>query len=144
MATRIRKSIAVKTESYLPGILLICFGGGFTFLFDAITEVTEIFGMEVTITEHDYGFLKYVSDDLEWLLILAAYAVTDVIYNFCQEFALSVQLIILIPLLSISLIVGYVPPVYIGILVCLYFPIGFCTSQCIILRAEQEQKISVG
>ena len=47
----------------------------------------------------------YHSDDLEWLLILAAYAVTDVIYNFCQEFALSVQLIILIPLLSISLIV---------------------------------------
>ena len=135
-----KKASAVKNGIIFAGYVVICFGGGFTFLFDAITEVTEIFGMEVTITEHDYGFLKYVSDDLEWLLILAAYAVTDVIYNFCQEFALSVQLIILIPLLSISLIVGYVPPVYIGILVCLYFPSVFVLRNVLSFGRSRSRK----
>jgi len=65
-----KKASAVKNGIIFAGYVVICFGGGFTFLFDAITEVTEIFGMEVTITEHDYGFLKYVSDDLEWLITL--------------------------------------------------------------------------
>lgn len=99
--------------------------------------------MEVTITEHDYGFLKYVSDDLEWLLILAAYAVTDVIYNLSG-------ICIVRPADYTDSTAQYLTDCRIctaGIHrnPCMpLFSISFCTSQCIILRAEQEQKISVG
>lgn len=130
----------IKNAIIFSGYIVIILLGGVSFIFDGISEVVETFGMEITVSEEDYGFLQYVSDDINWLIVLVAYAVTDVLYNFCQEFLLPVHLLIVLPLVCISMIVGYVPPSYVVFLSLIYFPVIFAVSSCLKYGKKKSRK----
>lgn len=122
------------------GYFLVVLLGGVSFIFDGVSEVIEAFGMDIIVGEDDYGFFEYTSDSLEWLLILVTYAVADVIYNFSMEFVLPVHILIVVPLISISMIVGYVPPMYVVLLGLIYFPAIFAINSCIRFGKKKSKK----
>lgn len=135
-----KKMGRVRNIIIFGGYLVIVILGGVSFVFDGVSEIIDAFNMDITISDNDYGFFEYTSDELEWLLILVSYAVADVIYNFCMEFVLSVHLLIVVPLISISMIVGYVPPMYVVILGLIYFPAVFAINSCIRFGKKKSKK----
>lgn len=135
-----KKQVRLKNAITLLGYIVIILLGGVTFIFDGISEIIQIFGMDITISTTDYGFLEYTNADINWLIILAAYAITDVIYNFSQEFLLPVHLVIVIPLVCISMIVGYVPPTYIVIIASFYFSVVFAVNTCLTMGKKKTKK----
>lgn len=130
----------VRNIIIFGGYLLIVVLGGVSFVFEGVSELIDAFRMDITMSENDYGFFEYTSDELEWLLILVSYAVVDVIYNFCMEFVLPVHLLIVLPLLSISMIVGYVPPAYAVLLGLIYFPAVFAINSCMRFGKKKSKK----
>ena len=122
------------------GYLLILIFGGVFFVFDGVSNIIDAFGMDIIVSEGDYGFFEYSSTELDWLLILITYAVADVIYNFCMEFVLLVHILIVVPLISISMIVGYVPPSYVVLFGLIYFPAIFAIHSSIGFGKKKKQK----
>jgi len=122
------------------GYLLILIFGGVFFVFDGVSNIIDAFGMDIIVSQWDYGFFEYSSPELDWLLILITYAVADVIYNFCMEFVLVVHVLIVVPLISISMIVGYVPPVYVVLFGLIYFPAVFAVHSSISFGKKKKQK----
>lgn len=122
------------------GYLLILIFGGVFFVFDGVSNIIDAFGMDILVSEGDYGFFEYSSPELDWLLILITYAVADVIYNFCMEFVLLVHILIVVPLISISMIVGYVPPSYVVLFGLIYFPAIFAIHSSIGFGKKKKQK----
>lgn len=122
------------------GYLLILIFGGVFFVFDGVSNIIDAFGMDIIVSEGDYGFFEYSSPELDWLLILITYAVADVIYNFCMEFVLLVHLLIVVPLISISMIVGYVPPSYVVLFGLIYFPAIFAIHSAIGFGKKKKRK----
>lgn len=122
------------------GYLLILIFGGVFFVFDGVSNIIDAFGMDIIVSEWDYGFFEYSTPELDWLLVLITYAVADVIYNFCMEFVLLVHVLIVVPLISISMIVGYVPPVYVVLFGLIYFPAIFAIHSSISFGKKKKSK----
>lgn len=102
------------------GYLVILLIGGGTFVIDGVKELIDSFGDSVTVLESDYGLIYVGTEELSWLLVLADYAIVDVLFNFSVEFVLPVHLLVVGPLLSISYIVGAIPTAGIVFLAILY------------------------
>lgn len=135
-----RKIGRIRNIVIFGGYLLILIFGGVFFVFDGVSNIIDAFGMDIIVSEGDYGFFEYSSPELDWLLILITYAVADVIYNFCMEFVLLVHLLIVVPLISISLIVGYVPPSYVVLFGLIYFPAIFAIHSAIDFGKKKKRK----
>ncbi|MDY5575973.1 MAG: transglutaminase domain-containing protein [Lachnospiraceae bacterium] len=136
-----KKAARLKNSIIFFGYLAIVLAGGVWFVVDGTLEVAGLFQQDILIVgEEDYGFLKFSDENINWLLILVAYAIVDVIYNFCLEFVLMVHILVVVPLMSIALIVGMVPTSFVWFVALFYFPVIFTMSNYLKYNRHRKKK----
>ncbi len=112
------------------GYILILFLSDFS-LIEGGRQILGIVDLDITQSSTEYGFLKHITDEIQWVVILVAYAMVDVLYFFSMDFILFVHLAVVVPLVSCSLLVRNVPPSYATFIAILYFSVLFAVYGCL-------------
>ncbi len=121
----------MRTRLIMIGYVLVILIAQPDRIISGVESIVDLFNWKIEAYGNYYGFLEIVDADINWLLILVAYAVVDVIFNFCVDFVLWIHVLLIVPLISICMIVGSMPPVSVTFMMGIYLPLIFVVHQCL-------------